>query len=89
MFTKIQIRKTKRKRKTSQSRFSLVTTRNESTTKSKRKKTKQNETKRFSIENFQYKIFASNQPELYRPIENDDDDEAATNLTAKEIEQEA
>ncbi|CAF3837781.1 unnamed protein product [Rotaria sordida] len=36
-----------------------------------------------------YKNFASNQPELYRPNDNDDDDGGATNITAKEIEQEA
>jgi len=40
-------------------------------------------------QNPNYKIFASNQPELYRPIENDDDDGLAANITAKEIEQEA
>ena len=38
---------------------------------------------------FQYKNYAANQPELYRPHDNDDDDNVATNLTAKEIEQEA
>lgn len=37
----------------------------------------------------QYKNFASNQPELYRPNDNDDDDVGAANITAKEIEQEA
>lgn len=38
---------------------------------------------------FQYKVFAVNQPELYRPTDNDDDDGGAANITAKEIEQEA
>ena len=38
---------------------------------------------------FQYKNFAGNQPELYRPNDNDDDDVGAANITAKEIEQEA
>lgn len=38
---------------------------------------------------FQYKVFATNQPELYRPADNDDDDSGAANITAKEIEQEA
>ena len=38
---------------------------------------------------FQFKLCAMNQPELYRPVENDDDDAGAANITAKEIEQEA
>lgn len=37
----------------------------------------------------QYKNYASSQPELYRPNDNDDDDGGAANITAKEIEQEA
>lgn len=40
-------------------------------------------------QNPNYKIFASNQPELYRPVENDDDDVTPANITAREIEQEA
>jgi len=40
-------------------------------------------------QNPNYKNFAGNQPELYRPNDNDDDDGAAANITAKEIEQEA
>ncbi|CAF0757841.1 unnamed protein product [Rotaria sordida] len=40
-------------------------------------------------QNPNYKAFATNQPELYRPIDNDDDDGGAANITAKEIEQEA
>ncbi|UJR08357.1 hypothetical protein I4U23_012628 [Adineta vaga] len=40
-------------------------------------------------QNPSYKIYASNQPELYRPNDNDDDDGGAANITAKEIEQEA
>lgn len=40
-------------------------------------------------QNPNYKNYASNQPELYHPIDNDDDDGLATNITAKEIEQEA
>ncbi|CAF2511262.1 unnamed protein product [Rotaria sp. Silwood2] len=40
-------------------------------------------------QNPNYKNFASNQPEFYRPNDNDDDDVGATNITAKEIEQEA
>jgi len=40
-------------------------------------------------QNPNYKVFAVNQPELYRPIDNDDDDGAPANITAKEIEQEA
>ncbi|CAF1034527.1 unnamed protein product, partial [Adineta ricciae] len=40
-------------------------------------------------QNPSYKIYASNQPELYRPNDNDDDDAGAANITAKEIEQEA
>jgi len=35
------------------------------------------------------KNYASNQPEFYRPSDNDDDDGGPANLTAKEIEQEA
>ncbi len=38
---------------------------------------------------FQYKVYAFNQPELYRPNDNDDDDGTPANITAKEIEQEA
>ncbi|CAF2028978.1 unnamed protein product [Rotaria magnacalcarata] len=40
-------------------------------------------------QNPNYKVFAVNQPELYRPTDNDDDDGGAANITAKEIEQEA
>ena len=34
-------------------------------------------------------MYAVNQPEFYRPADNDDDDGGAANITAKEIEQEA
>jgi len=40
-------------------------------------------------QNPNYKNYASNQPELYRPSDNDDDDGGPANITAKEIEQEA
>ncbi|CAF1184960.1 unnamed protein product, partial [Didymodactylos carnosus] len=40
-------------------------------------------------QNPSYKHFANNQPELYRPNENDDEDVGTGNITAKEIEQEA
>lgn len=40
-------------------------------------------------QNPSYKNFSVNQPELYRPNENDDDDVGPANITAKEIEQEA
>ncbi|CAF1061869.1 unnamed protein product [Adineta ricciae] len=40
-------------------------------------------------QNPNFKLCAMNQPELYRPVDNDDDDAGAANITAKEIEQEA
>ncbi len=59
----------------------------QSTTKSKCKLFRTSKQILFSL--FQYKNYAVNQPEFYRPADNDDDDSGPANITAKEIEQEA